>query len=108
MLSRWISRRAVRRAFQHRAGAGGTLSPWVSFTHLGLAVCGLLAWIAYVVTSISLVGWLSCAALLPTAGFGMSLVFLGSGRRPPLIVAAHIALAAATMLLTLLTVVGPG
>jgi hypothetical protein len=106
MLSKWISRRVLRRAFQATAGPDGALSPWVAFTHFGLAVTGLLMWVVYLVTSNSLVGWISCSALLPTAGFGMSLVFLGSGRRPTLVVAAHIALATATMLLTLLTVVG--
>lgn len=107
MMARWMSRRVLRRAFRAAAAADGALSPLVSFTHFTLAVGGLLAWVAYLVTSTALVGWLACAALLPTAGFGMSLVFLAPGRRPTLVVAAHIALAAATMLFTLLTVVGP-
>jgi hypothetical protein len=108
MLSRWISRRIIRRALQSGKAAHPDtgLSPWVSFTHFGLAVAGLLAWIAYLASDVTIVGWLACAALLPTAGLGMSLVFLGSGRRPTSVVAVHITLAVTTMLLTLLAVVG--
>jgi hypothetical protein len=107
MMSRWISRRVVRQAFRRPAAPDAGLSAWVNFTHFGLAVAGLLTWIAYLVTGTTVVGWIACGALLPTAGFGMSLLFLGSGRRPALVVAAHISLAAATMLLTVLTVVNP-
>jgi hypothetical protein len=108
MLSRWISRRIIKGALRRATGPhqDAGLSPWVSFTHFGLAVAGLLAWIGYLASDVTIVGWLSCAALLPTAGLGMSLVFLGSGRRPTPVVAAHITLAVTTILLTLLAVVG--
>jgi hypothetical protein len=105
MMSRWMSRRTLRRTSLVGAVADAAPSALLNFTHFGLAVGGLLTWIAYLVTDTTLVGWIACAALLPATGFGMSLVFLGSGRRPALVVAAHITLAAATLLLTLLTVV---
>jgi hypothetical protein len=105
MLARWISRRTLRQAFKVRAVGDAAPPALVNFTHFGLAVGGLLTWIAYLVTDTTLVGWIACAALLPATGFGMSLLFLGGGRRPALVVAAHITLAAATMLLALLTVV---
>jgi hypothetical protein len=114
MLARWISRGALRQAFRRRPRSktgprsDTGLSPSVSFIHFGLAVGGLLTWIGYLVSNTALVGWIACGLLLPTAGLGMSLVFLGSSRgRPTLVVAAHITLAAATLLLTVLAVVNP-
>lgn len=108
LMARWISRLIIKRALQGGTSARSDerLSPWVSFAHFGLALAGLLAWIAYLASDVPIAGWLACAALLPTAGLGMSLLFLGSGRRPTSVVAAHIALAVTTMLLTLLAVVG--
>jgi hypothetical protein len=109
MMSRWLSRRALRGALRRQPAPADGLPPLVNFGHFGLAVAGLLTWIAYLATGAAVAGWIACAALLPTAGIGMSLVFLGpSGRRSVFVVAAHIALAVATILFTLLAVAGPG
>jgi hypothetical protein len=79
--------------------------------HLGLALTGLLTWVAYLVTGEIGVAWAACALLLPAIGLGMTLVFLApprAGRRPVLIVGAHIAFATVTILFALLTAVGGG
>ncbi len=106
MMSRWFSRRVLRNLRQVPAEAG-SLSPAVALGHFGLAVSGLLAWIAYVASGLTPVGWVAGAILLVTAGFGMALVTLGpERRRSALVIAAHITLAVVTMLFTLLAVVG--
>ncbi|HEY3954213.1 MAG TPA: hypothetical protein VGM53_12620 [Streptosporangiaceae bacterium] len=53
--------------------------------------------------------WAACALLLPTAGLGMTLVFLSAPRtrRPPvLVIGAHIAFAIVTILFAFLTAAG--
>jgi hypothetical protein len=108
MMSRWFSRQVLKR-LRRGAGQAGSLSPAVALGHFGLAVAGLLAWIGYLASGVAAVGWIAGATLLPTAGIGMTLVTLGPDRRrSALVIAAHIALAVATMLFTLLAVVTPG
>ncbi len=108
MLSRWFTRRMLRR-LGRGSGDPETLSPAVALGHFSLAVTGLLAWIGYVVSGVSIVGWIAGAMLLPTAGIGMALVTLGpERRRSTFVIAAHIALAVTTMVFTLLAVVGAG
>jgi len=70
MLVRWIARGGYGRARRGEA----VLPPSVTFAHLGLAVAGLLAWIAYLATSLAGLAWVACALLLPVAGLGMVLV----------------------------------
>jgi len=70
MMAGWVARGGFRRA---RAG-GGVLPPSVTFGHFGLAVAGLLAWIAYLVSGLSGLAWAACVLLLPVAGLGMVLV----------------------------------
>lgn len=104
VLARWIGR-ARRRA---PAGHPGRV-PARNGAHLVLAVTGLLTWAAYLATGVTGVAWAACALLLPTAGLGMTLVFLSPphARRPPvLIVGAHIAFATATILFAFLTAAG--
>jgi hypothetical protein len=110
MMSRWFSREVLRGLRRGPAQADSlSLSPAVAVSHFGLAVSGLLAWIAYLASGLAAVGWVAGAILLVTAGFGMSLVTLGpEQRRSALVIAAHITLAVVTMLFTLLTVVGSG
>jgi hypothetical protein len=55
------------------------------------------------------VAWAACALLLPTAGLGMTLVFLSAPRtrRPPVLaVGAHVAVAIVTILFAFLTAAG--
>jgi hypothetical protein len=126
MLARWAAGGRRRRA---RAGRPGR-PPALNLAHLTLALAGLLAWIAYLVTSVTAVGWAACVLLPLVAGLGMALLFLriaaaatpaASGltasvpasddppraRRPPVVtLGAHIAFATATILLAFLTVIG--
>jgi hypothetical protein len=104
VLARWIGL-ARRRA---RAGQPWRM-PARNAAHLGLAVTGLLIWVAYLATGVTGVAWAGCALLLPTAGLGMTLVFLtpSPARRPPvLVLGAHIAFATATILFAFLAAVG--
>ena len=53
------------------------------FAHSGLAVTGLLAWIACLVTGLTGVAWIACVLLLPVTGLGMALVILSPPRALP-------------------------
>ena len=113
MMARWITR--TRR---HGAQPGHGRGPVLNFTHFGLALAGLLAWISYLATGVTGLAWAACGLLLPVAGLGMTLVFLASARspvtsppvrRPPtLVVAAHITAASITILLAVLAAIGSG
>jgi hypothetical protein len=70
MVVRWIARGGFGRARRGDA----VLPPSVTFAHLGLAVAGLLAWIAYLATGLAGLAWAACVVLLPVAGLGMVLV----------------------------------
>jgi len=78
MMARWIRRGGFRRARLSKAG----LPPSLIFTHFGLAVAGLLAWGAYLVTGLAAVAWAGCVLLLPVAGLGMALLSLWLPERP--------------------------
>jgi hypothetical protein len=70
MLVGWIARGGFGRARRGDA----VLPPSVTFAHFGLAVAGLLAWIAYLATGLAGLAWAGCGLLLPVAGLGMVLV----------------------------------
>jgi hypothetical protein len=106
--------------------------------HFGLAVTGLLAWIAFLVTGLTSVAWTASGLLLPVIGLGMAMLILSlperslgaipaaqaipadaapgpvmddppPARHPPtLIVVAHGVFAMATILFAILAAVGPG
>ena len=119
MMARWLTR-------TRRPGRGAALN----FTHLGLALVGLLVWIGYLATDVTGLAWTACGLLLAAASLGMTLVFLGpattaatatttaaprlgtdpapAGRPPALVVAAHITAAVTTILLATLAAIGPG
>jgi hypothetical protein len=77
MMARWIAHGGLRRA---RAGQA-RLPPSMIFAHSGLAVTGLLAWIACLVTGLASVAWIACVLLLPVTGLGMALVILSPPER---------------------------
>ena len=49
--------------------------------HFGLAVTGLLAWIAYLVTGLTSVAWTASGLLLPVIGLGMAMLILSLPER---------------------------
>jgi manganese efflux pump family protein len=118
MMARWITR--IRRPGTQRRGWG----PVLNFTHLGLAVTGLLTWISYLATGLTGLAWAACGLLLAVASLGMALVFLAPGAtaaetrsgddrppagRPPVpVIAAHITAACITIVLATLAAIGPG
>jgi len=119
MMARWITR-----SRRHGAQPGHGRGPVLNFTHFGLALTSLLAWISYLATGVTGLAWAACGLLLPVAGLGMALVFLTPARsqataqavdnppavrRPPaLVVAAHITAASITILLAVLAAIGSG
>jgi hypothetical protein len=104
VLARWFGRARRRRA----PGGPAWRMPARNAAHLGLAVTGLLTWVAYLATGQTGVAWAACALLLPAAGLGMTLVFLSPphARPPVLTVGVHIAFATVTILFAFLTAVG--
>jgi hypothetical protein len=78
MMVRWIARGGFGRARRGDA----VLPPSVTFAHFGLAVAGLLAWIAFLATGLAGLAWAACALLLPVAGLGMVLVLWLPERSP--------------------------
>ena len=123
MMARWITR--TRR---HGAQPGHRQRPVLNFTHFGLALTGLLAWISYLATGVTGLAWAACGLLIAVAGLGMILVFLAPARspvttaaaarpgddpppvrhRPAILVAAHITAASITILLAVLAAIGSG
>ena len=114
MMARWITR-TRRRGAPPRGGRG----PVLNFTHLGLALTGLLVWISYLATGVTGLAWAGCGLLVVVASLGMTLVFLPSAVRlgddpppaghPPIpVIAAHITAACVTILLATLAAIGPG
>jgi hypothetical protein len=129
MMTRWVARGGFRRGRRDDA----VLPPSVTFAHFGLALAGLLAWIAYLATGLAGLAWAACGLLLPAAALGMTLVFLGPARDAAtapditglsaaelsfdepatprlgaLVIAAHIAAASITILLAVLAAIGSG
>jgi len=114
MMARWITR-TRRPGTLARRGRG----PALNFTHFGLAVTGLLAWISYLATGVTGLAWAACGLLVVVASLGMTLVFLPPavrlgddpppiGHPPVLVIAAHITAACITILLATLAAIGSG
>ena len=70
MLLRWATRGGVRKV----EGAGSNLPAARVFTHFGLAAAGLILWIVYLVTHISLLAWIAFADLILIALLGVLMV----------------------------------
>jgi hypothetical protein len=80
VLGSWIARGGT---LQRRARGAGTGSPpALLFGHFGLALSGLVIWVAYLVTGWAALAWVAVAVLLPVAGLGMATLVTGlPGRR---------------------------
>jgi len=124
MMARWITRIRRPGPLPRRERA-----PVLNFTHFGLALTGLLAWISYLATGLAGLAWAGCGLLLAAASLGMTLVFLTpaatagaigpadgppaddpprAGRPPIAVIAAHITAACITILLATLAAIGSG
>lgn len=67
MLAIWLARGGLR---QQREGRS-RLRPLILFSHVGLAVAGLVAWLAYVVGDARGARWIPVALLPVVAGLGL-------------------------------------
>jgi hypothetical protein len=122
MLIRWATRGGVRKS----EGTGTHFPPARVFTHMGLAVAGLIVWIVYVATDNTLLAWIAFADLVLIALLGGLLVrvWTKDGRaamagttaevdlaeqhipRPPVVL--HGIFAVSTVILVFLTALGVG
>jgi manganese efflux pump family protein len=75
VLGSWITHGG---SLRRRAGGASTGSPpTVIFGHFGLALSGLVIWIAYLVTGWAALAWAAVGVLLPVAGLGMATLAVG-------------------------------
>ena len=111
MLGKWLSKGG------HRPGSGSRLAPGAVFSHFGLAVVGLLVWIAYLFAENNTLAWVAFILLLPVAlvGFAMFARWIPARRTnvaeagfPMAVVLGHGLFAATTLVLVLLTAIGAG
>jgi hypothetical protein len=127
LLTGWLTRDQRRRLIRKR----GVL-PVVPLSHAGLAIAGLLIWIAFTVSTVAALAWADVGLTWVIAGLGMATLLSGpdqadSGsasaapveptgttaaafpsRAPVIVIALHGALATLTILLVLLAAVGVG
>jgi manganese efflux pump family protein len=93
VLGSWITRGG---SLRHRAGSTSTGSPpTVIFGHFGLALSGLVIWVAYLVTGWGALAWAAVGVLLPVAGLGMATLAIGLPGYRTSAVTGHNATAAA-------------
>jgi len=117
MMARWVTRGRRDPRLRLRGAV-------LNFTHFGLALTGLLAWISYLATRLAGLAWAACGFLVAAASLGMALVFLApattaavsrldddpppASHPPVLVIAAHITAACITILLAMLAAIGSG
>ena len=126
MLARWIGHGGLRRA----GGAATHFPPARVFSHFLLAAAGLIVWILYLVTDMSILAWVAVADLVLVALLGGLLVrqwakdgraAMSTGRRsdaadldlaeqhiPRMPVVLHGIFAVSTLVLVLLTALRVG
>jgi hypothetical protein len=128
LLAGWLTRDWRRRVFRKPVAW-----PVVPLSHAGLAVTGLLIWIAFTVTNVAALAWTDVGLTWVIAGLGMATLLTGSDEQgdvrpeaaapgvpagsstapfpvkaPVVVIALHGALATLTILLVLLAAVGVG
>ncbi len=72
MLRTWLARGGLRR---ERTRAGG-LPPQLIAGHAGLALVGLVVWVAYLASGARALGWTAVGVLMVTVGLGVCTVTL--------------------------------
>jgi hypothetical protein len=116
LLAKWLAHRGPRHHGRSPGGSGAVI-----FSHLGLAVAGLAAWIGYLLPHWAPLAWVALFILLPVAGLGMAALVQAipepdrapshrsvlaavqtRNSAPVVMIAAHGVLATATLLLALL------
>jgi hypothetical protein len=79
MLVPWIRRRGLHPPRTRSSRPG----PVVPLGHAGAAVAALLAWIAYLITGWSSLGWLAVSLLLAVIGLGMATLTVWTAQASP-------------------------
>ncbi|OLB80508.1 MAG: hypothetical protein AUI14_06425 [Actinobacteria bacterium 13_2_20CM_2_71_6] len=111
MLGLWISRGG------HRPDSGTRLAPGLVFSHVGLAVIGLVVWIVYLAVDKTALAWIAFVLLLPVAALGFTMLArwiparrtgTAESRFPVPVVIGHGLFAATTLVLVLLAALGVG
>jgi len=91
------------------------LAPGLVFSHVGLAVIGLVVWIVYLAVDKTALAWIAFVLLLPVAGLGFTMLArwiparrtgTAESRFPVPVVAGHGLFAATTLVLVLLAALG--
>ena len=99
VLGSWMGRGGTLRRGADSGDADGAsvgAPPIVIIGHFGLALSGLVVWVAYLVTGWSALAWTAVVVLLPVAGLGMATLFVGLPGRGPAAPAAAAASAGIT------------
>jgi hypothetical protein len=123
LLSIWLARGGMRQ----QPEAGNRIRPALLMSHFLLAAAGLVVWIAYLADAEDALAWIAFATLLAVALLGFTMFGIWLRRRqarpaveavtpntpaeqhfPVSVVGLHGLLAAATLVLVLLTAIGVG
>jgi manganese efflux pump family protein len=75
VLGSWIAHGGTLR--RRARGTGSGSPPAMLFGHFGLALSGLVIWVAYLTTGWSALAWAAVVVLLPVAGLGMATLTVG-------------------------------
>ncbi len=116
LLAGWLADGEFRRRLR-RLRSAGVVAVTV-FSHFGLALAGLVIWIAFMVTGAPVLAWLAAGVIIGVAGLGMGVLSAAlpdpargtapRARLPVTVIALHGILATTTILLVLLAAIGAG
>ena len=117
LLAGWLAADGEFRRRLRRLRSAGVVAITV-FSHFGLALAGLVIWIAFMVTGAPVLAWLAVGVIIGVAGLGMGALSAAlpdpargtapRARLPVAVIALHGMLATATILLVLLAAIGAG